>query len=173
MTSVTEATTAAITKDPISFTVTFSEALTGTVGTSSFTATNGTVTSVSAGANNSYTVVVQPTADLASGNVALSLVGTGLSDTLGNAMADANLSSLGAQAVEQPVAERGAVGEGVRVEGVGGAHASSPISSLLSSSGASGSGSMTSCSAQAFKGAYTVCAKRSNSPVASRSSTVG
>jgi hypothetical protein len=100
VTTVTEATTAAITKDPISFTVSFSEALTGTVSTSSFTATNGAVTTVTAAANEAYTVVVTPTAGLASGTVALSLVGAGLTDAAGNALANASLTGLASQAID-------------------------------------------------------------------------
>jgi hypothetical protein len=57
------------TSDNISFTTTFTEALVGTVSTSSFTANNGTVTSVTqVGSSNAYTVVVAPTSGLASGN---------------------------------------------------------------------------------------------------------
>jgi hypothetical protein len=83
---VTDATSATKTKDPITFTVTFDEAVVGLVGTSSFTATNGTVTSVAqVGSSNVYTVVVAPTAGVANGNVALSVVGTGLTDAAGNA----------------------------------------------------------------------------------------
>jgi len=101
VTSVTEATTAAITKDPISFTVTFSEALTGTVGTSSFTATNGTVTSVTpAEANKAYTVLVTPTAGVASDAVELSLVGKGLADAAGNAVDSASLANFASQSVD-------------------------------------------------------------------------
>jgi hypothetical protein len=99
--TVTDATEAAVTKDAISFTVTFDEAVVGTVGTSSFTATNGTVTSVTrVGTSNAYTVVVTPTAGVASGTVALSLVGTDLADALGNAVASASLSSLGSQGID-------------------------------------------------------------------------
>jgi flagellar hook-associated protein FlgK len=100
--TVTEATAAAITKDPISFTVSFSEALAGTVGNNNFSATNGTVTSVTqVGSSNAYTVAVTPTANLASGNVALSLVGTGLTDIAGNALASsADTRSLASQAID-------------------------------------------------------------------------
>jgi hypothetical protein len=105
--TITEATADAVTKDPITFTVSFSEALTGTVSTSSFTATNGTVTSVTqVRTTNVYTVVVTPTAGVASGTVALSLVGTGLSDAAGNAVVSTDLSSLASQAVDtlKPIA---------------------------------------------------------------------
>jgi len=101
ITSVTDATTASVTKDAITFTATFDEAVVGTVSTSSFTATNGTVSSVSqVGTSNVYTVVVTPTAGTASGNVALSLVGTGLTDATGNAVASASLSTLDSQAID-------------------------------------------------------------------------
>jgi hypothetical protein len=99
--TVTEATTATITKDEINFTVTFSKALAGTVGTGNFTATNGTVTTVTrVDASNAYSVVVTPAADVASGNVTLSLVGAGLSDAVGNAVVDADLSGLATQAID-------------------------------------------------------------------------
>ena len=101
ITSVSDATTASVTKDAITFTATFDEAVVGTVSTSSFTATNGTVSSVSqVGTSNVYTVVVTPTAGTASGNVALSLVGTGLTDATGNAVASASLSTLDSQAID-------------------------------------------------------------------------
>ena len=112
VTTVTEATETTTTKEPISFTVNFSEALTGTVGTSSFTATNGTVTSVSqVGTSNAYTVVVTPTAGVASGSVALGLVGTGLADAVGNAVANENLASLASQFIDTltPVANFSAI----------------------------------------------------------------
>jgi hypothetical protein len=114
--SVTEATTAATTKDPISFTVTFSEALTDTLDTNNFTASDGAVTSVSQiGTSNAYTVVVTPTAGLASGTVALSLVGTGLADAAGNPVAQANLADMASQSVDTlaPNAPTLALGTGV------------------------------------------------------------
>jgi hypothetical protein len=99
--AVTVVSDAAITKDAISFTVSFSEALTGEVGTGNFTATNGTVASVTPiQSSKAYTVVVTPTPGLASGDVTISLVGAGLSDLAGNALADASLSSLASQAVD-------------------------------------------------------------------------
>jgi hypothetical protein len=99
--TVTDATAASVTREAITFTVTFDEAVVGTVSTGSFTATNGSVTSVAqVGSTNAYTVVVTPTAGVASGNVALSLVGTGLSDSAGNALANADLSSLDSQGID-------------------------------------------------------------------------
>ena len=99
--TVADATSVGTTKDPISFTVTFDEALVGTPSTSNFTATNGTVTSVAqVGSSNVYTVVVAPTVGLASGNVALSLVGTGLADAAGNAVSSISLSGLDSQAID-------------------------------------------------------------------------
>ena len=98
--SVTDATVADLTTSPISFSVTLDEAVVGVVGLSSFTATNGTVTSVERiGSSNVYTVVVVPTENIVSGSVALSLVGTGLTDAAGNAVASANLASLDSQGV--------------------------------------------------------------------------
>jgi hypothetical protein len=101
VTTVADTTSDAVTNAPISFTVTFDEAVVGTVTTSSFTATNGTVSSVAkvAGAN-AYTVVVTPTSGVASGNVALSLVGDGLQDAAGNAVANADLSGKASQAID-------------------------------------------------------------------------
>ena len=94
--AVTDNVAAAVTNGPISFTATFSEAVTG-VSTSSFTATNGTVASVTQVDSSHYTIVVNPTAGLASGNVALSLVAGGASDTAGNVAVAANLASLDSQ----------------------------------------------------------------------------
>ena len=89
-----------MTNGPISFSVAFSEAVTG-VSTGSFTATNGTVASVTQGVDSShYTVVVNPTAGVASGNVALSLVAGGATDTAGNAAVAANLSGLDSQGID-------------------------------------------------------------------------
>jgi hypothetical protein len=99
--TVTDTTTAALTKDAITFTVTFSEALVGTVGTSNFTATNGTVSSVTqVGSSSTYTVVVNPTTGVASGIVALSLVRTGLSDAAGNSVTNADLSAKDSQGID-------------------------------------------------------------------------
>ena len=50
--------------------------------------------------NSHYTVVVNPTAGVASGNVALSLVAGGAIDTAGNAAAAANLSGLDSQGID-------------------------------------------------------------------------
>ncbi|MEI7933588.1 MAG: Ig-like domain-containing protein, partial [Chlorobiaceae bacterium] len=98
--TVTDGTAASVTKDAITFTVTFDEAVVGTVGTSSFTATNGTVNSVTSAGGNAYTVVVSPTVGMASGNVALSLVGTGLTDAAGNTVVSANLSGKDSQGID-------------------------------------------------------------------------
>ena len=96
--AVTDNVAAAVTNGPISFTATFSEAVTG-VSTSSFTATNGTVASVTQVDSSHYTIVVNPTAGLVSGNVALSLVAGGATDTAGNVAVAANLSSLDSQGI--------------------------------------------------------------------------
>ncbi|RZS52894.1 Ig-like domain-containing protein, partial [Sphaerotilus mobilis] len=91
--TVTDGTVAGVTKDAIDFYVTFSEALRSTPTTGHFSATNGAVTSVGvvAGVANQYKVTVTPTADVASGNVALTLKGTDgttqLFDAAGNAVA--------------------------------------------------------------------------------------
>ena len=99
--SVSHTPQADVTKESLTFTVTFDEALVGTVSTSSFTATHGRVDSVSLIAETlAYKVVVIPTPNVASGKVALSLVGTGLSDAVGNAVADADLSDKDSQAID-------------------------------------------------------------------------
>ena len=98
--TVTDSTAASVTKDAISFTVTFSEAVVGAVGTGNFTATNGTVSSVTSAGSNAYTVVVTPTTGVANGNVALSLVGTGLTDAIGNAVVSADLSVKDSQSID-------------------------------------------------------------------------
>ena len=114
VTAVTDNVAAAVTKGPISFTATFSEAVTG-VSTSSFTATNGTVASVTQVDASHYTVVVNPTAGIASGDVALSLVAGGATDTAGNAAVAASLSSLDSQGIDTlaPAAPVLALGTGV------------------------------------------------------------
>jgi hypothetical protein len=109
VTAATDNVGAAVTNGPISFSVTFSEAVTG-VSLGSFTATNGTVSSVTQGADTShYTVVVSPTVGVASGSVALSLVNGGATDTAGNAAVAANLSGLDSQGIDtlRPVAPTG------------------------------------------------------------------
>lgn len=98
--TVTDTTTPTVTKDPITFTVTFTEAIIGTVTTSSFTATHGTVTNVTHTSGNTYTVEVTPTTGVGTGNVALSLVGTGLTDVAGNAVVNADLSTLDSQGID-------------------------------------------------------------------------
>ena len=101
VTAVVDDSPAELANGDIAFTVTFDEALTGTVGTNNFSATNGTVTSVTrVGSSNAYTVVVTPNAGLASGNIALSLIGAGLADAAGNVVANADLSGLASQAVD-------------------------------------------------------------------------
>ena len=111
---MTDNVAAPVTNGPISFTATFSEAVTG-VSTSSFTATNGTVASVTQVDSSHYTIVVNPTAGVASGNVALSLVAGGATDTAGNAAVAANLSSLDSQGIDTlaPTAPTLALGTGV------------------------------------------------------------
>ena len=99
VTAVTDNVAAAVTKGSISFTAAFSEAVTG-VSASSFTATNGTVASVTAVDSSHYTVVVNPTAGVTSGNVALSLVAGGATDMAGNAAVAASLSSLDSQGID-------------------------------------------------------------------------
>jgi len=100
VTAVTDNVGASVTNGAVDFTVSFDEALVGTVSTANFTATNGSVTAVTALGGNQYQVSVSPTAGLASGSVALSLVGTGLTDAAGNTVANANLSGLDSQAVD-------------------------------------------------------------------------
>ena len=70
------------------------------VSTGSFTATNGTVASVTQVDPSHYTIVVNPAAGVASGNVALSLVAGGAIDTAGNAAVAANLASLDSQGID-------------------------------------------------------------------------
>ena len=114
VTTVTDNIVAPVTNGPISFTATFSEAVTG-VSASSFTATNGTVASVTAVDSSHYTILVNPAAGVASGNVALSLVAGGAIDTAGNAAVAANLSSLDSQGIDTlaPAAPTLALGAGV------------------------------------------------------------
>src|SRR5258706_6936124 len=99
VTAVTDNSVPAVTNGPISFTATFSEAVRG-VSTGSFTATNGTVASVTQVDPSHYTIVVNPAAGVASGNVALSLVAGGATDTAGNAAVAANLASLDSQGID-------------------------------------------------------------------------
>src|SRR5439155_604120 len=65
-----------------------------------FKATNGTVASVTQVDSTHYAVVVAPTANVASGNVALSLVAGGAADTAGNAAVAASLSGLDSQGID-------------------------------------------------------------------------
>ena len=114
VTTVTDNVAAPVTNGPISFTASFSEAVTG-VSTGSFTATNGTVASVTAIDSSHYTILVNPTAGVASGNVGLSLVAGGATDTAGNAAVAANLSGLDSQGIDTlaPTAPTLALGTGV------------------------------------------------------------
>src|SRR6185312_15895454 len=96
--AVTDNVAAAVTSGPISFTATFSEAVTG-VSSSSFTATNGTVASVTQVDSSHYTIVVNPAAGVASGTVALSLVAGGATDAAGNVAVAADLSGLDSQGI--------------------------------------------------------------------------
>ncbi len=79
------------TKSDISFVVTLSEAISGTWSTSNFTASNGTVSSVTPiPGTNQLTVVVRPASDQQNKLVELNLVGGTLKDAAGNALANAN-----------------------------------------------------------------------------------
>lgn len=99
--AVSVETPAAVGTDTITFTVTFDEVLVGTVGTQNFSATNGVVTSVSqVGNSNAYQVAVKPSAGIASGQVALSLLGAGLADSEGNAVLNADLSGLASRVID-------------------------------------------------------------------------
>lgn len=77
----------------IDFSVSFDEALSSNVSTSNFTASHGNVTKVTKIDARHYTVEVTPHANVASGSVALQLVGTGLTDAAGNPVANADLGS--------------------------------------------------------------------------------
>src|SRR6185437_1532217 len=114
VTAVTDNIVAPVTSGPISFTATFSEAVTG-VSATSFTATNGTVASVTAVDSSHYTILVNPTAGVASGNVALSLVAGGATDAAGNAAVATSLASLDSQGIDTlaPAAPVLALGIGV------------------------------------------------------------
>ena len=96
--AVTDNVAGPVANGPISFTATFSEAVTG-VSATSFTATDGTVASVTAVDSSHYTIVVNPTPGLASGSVALSLVAGGATDAAGNVAVAANLASLDSQPI--------------------------------------------------------------------------
>jgi hypothetical protein len=97
------------------FTVTFSEGLSGTAPTAAnFSAgAYATVTGVTPVANTTqYLVRVITKANVPSGTVALRLIGAGLSDAAGNAVANADLTSLAALAVDTvaPVVSISSVG---------------------------------------------------------------
>jgi VCBS repeat-containing protein len=79
------------TNTDISFVVTLSEAISGNWSTSNFTASNGTVSSVTPiPGTNQLTVVVRPASDQQNKLVELNLVGGTLKDAAGNALANAN-----------------------------------------------------------------------------------
>src|SRR6202008_162579 len=84
--AVTDNVAAPVANGPISFTATFSEAVTGGTA-SSFKATDGAGASVTAvgSSQTTYTVLVNPTPGLASGRVALTLVAGGAADMGGRA----------------------------------------------------------------------------------------
>jgi VCBS repeat-containing protein len=98
VTAVTDQTTS-VTNTDISFEVSLSEAISGTWLTSSFTASNGTVKSVTLIPGNKLTVVVTPAINTEAA-VALSLVGDTLKDAAGNALANQDLSSFNSQAID-------------------------------------------------------------------------
>src|SRR5258706_2295388 len=129
VTAVTDNSVPAVTNGPISFTATFSEAVRG-VSTGSFTATNGTIASVTQVDSSHYTVVVNPAAGVASGNVALSLVAGGATDTAGNAAVAGGLSSPGKPGVDTPGATGGAGGPPVCAGTVDTAHFLNPVLTL-------------------------------------------
>jgi hypothetical protein len=99
VTAVSDNVSASVTNSAIGFSVTFVEAVTG-VSTNSFTATNGSVTSVTSSDGIHYTVNVTPSTGVQSGSVALSLVSGGAIDAAGNAAVTANLSGLDSQAID-------------------------------------------------------------------------
>lgn len=90
VTTITDNIGAAVTNAPVTFTVTFNEALGAAPIASDFNVTNGTIGAINAIGGNAYTVVVTPTAGLASGNVTLGLktgdagTGAGVQDVAGN-----------------------------------------------------------------------------------------
>jgi hypothetical protein len=87
------------TNTDISFVVTLSEAISGTWSTDNFTASNGTVSSVTPIPDtNQLTVVVRPASDQQHELVKLNLVGGTLKDAAGNALANAN--QLASQAID-------------------------------------------------------------------------
>jgi hypothetical protein len=91
--------TASVTNADINFEVSLSEAISGTWSTNNFTATNGTVKSVTLILDNKLTVVVTPSTNTKA-TVALSLVGGLLKDDAGNALTDQDLSSFNSQAID-------------------------------------------------------------------------
>ena len=89
------------TNTDIHFVVSFSEALTSAPSTANFSATQGTVTSVThVPGTHKYTVVVTPNSGVATGRVSLSLKASGLKDATGNAVADVDLSGLASQTID-------------------------------------------------------------------------
>ncbi len=101
VTAVTDNVSASVANGAIIFTVTLSEALGVTLGTGHFIATNGSVDSVSKIDDTHYAVHVTPSANLASGSVALSIQNLGVVvDLNSNLMANANLASFDTQAID-------------------------------------------------------------------------
>jgi hypothetical protein len=89
------------TNSDISFKVSFSKALASAPSTANFSATQGTVTSVTPiPGTNQYTVVVKPNSGVADGTVSLSLKGGSLKDAIGNTVADADLSGFAKQTID-------------------------------------------------------------------------
>ncbi|WP_310626677.1 Ig-like domain-containing protein, partial [Limnohabitans sp.] len=103
--TVTDNVDAASTNGSVSFTVTFNEILNIAPTVGHFSATNGAITAVDSLGYNQYKVTVQPYARIASGQVALTLLGsdgvTQLTDLVGNAVAaSTDLSAMDSQTVD-------------------------------------------------------------------------
>ena len=103
VTMVTDETTAMVTNDEISFEVGLSEAIIGTWSDANFSATNGTVRSVTPLLGHKLKVVVTPNASTENASVALSLVGGSLKDMAGNALPDQDLAGMDVQAIDTRV----------------------------------------------------------------------
>ena len=109
------------TNSDISFKVSFSEALASAPSTANFSATQGTVTSVTQiPGTNQYTVVVKPNSGVANGTVSLSLKGSGLKDAAGNSVVDADLAGLASQTIDTlaPPVTLTAIGDSDAASGV-------------------------------------------------------
>ena len=101
VTAVSDTTVLSITKDKVRFVVTLSEVLDTTLTTTHFSASNGTVSAVTANPNGlQYTVDVNPNANTQQLPLALSLVANGVKDLSGNALANQDLSSFNTQVVD-------------------------------------------------------------------------